>query len=66
MYSVGNTVFAQVLKVKSIPRGFSNRKMKDDLSKTVHSPATDSGFFIAPLPILVRLCAPFAIRFQAL
>jgi hypothetical protein len=57
-----NTVLAHFPKVKSIPRGFSNRKIKDDLPKKVHSPATDSGFFIAPLPILVRLCAPFAIR----
>jgi hypothetical protein len=61
MSNVGNTVFAQFLKLKRIPRGFSNRKIKDDLSKKVHTPATDSGFFIAPLPILVRLCAQLAI-----
>jgi hypothetical protein len=53
MSNVGNTVLAQFPKVNSIPCGFSNRKIKDDLLKKVYSPATDSGFFIAPLPILV-------------
>jgi hypothetical protein len=56
MANAGKTVFAQFPKTRSIHRGFSNRKMKDNYQQksSLHFWQLIPNFFIAPLPIFVR------------